>query len=585
MRRFALVCLALLTVFHAPTYAGDAVVPGELVIEPATLNCVSFRWYVAGDDNRNATVGVSYGAQGEDAFRTGLPMLRIRGETAFQTEPDSRWEAPNMVAGSLLDLRPGTQYEVRLRLEDPDGGGTEKRFSARTRAEPAAPRDGRTLHVYPSGHQGAKSSPACTGIRAAYAQARPGDVILMHAGVYTVPEAEKQDNTDYVFDKQATPERPIVLRAAGDGEAVLDGQGALKLIDCQHVRHHHFEGLSFRKADHVLYAGRAEGSVGLVVRRCRFTQSAYPIFALHPACREFYIADNTLEGPHPDWHPRQGKHNDSHAIWIQGQGHVICHNRIHGYWDGIDLYGKTVPADRALQNCAIDICNNEISACVDDGIELDYGMHNIRALRNFIYNTFMGISAQPVYAGPAYICRNVVYNCTRSPLKPNQYPAGLLVFHNTFLAAGSAGTSAPIWQNSQILNNVFVGCQGEFVVSTGTLTPKTSRMDYNGWRIFETKAKDRILWKPPTPVTIRGKTKREISFRDLSEFSRYTGYEQHHVLVDYDSFIAAAPPSGGNEPLPRLDLRLRPGKAVERGAGAAQHQRRLHRQRARFGGL
>jgi hypothetical protein len=37
MRRFAPVVLTLLAVFHEPTLAGDAVTPGELVIEPATL--------------------------------------------------------------------------------------------------------------------------------------------------------------------------------------------------------------------------------------------------------------------------------------------------------------------------------------------------------------------------------------------------------------------------------------------------------------------------------------------------------------------------------------------------------------------
>ena len=36
----------------------DAVKAGELIIEPPTLNCLGFEWYIDGDDNRNAVVEV-----------------------------------------------------------------------------------------------------------------------------------------------------------------------------------------------------------------------------------------------------------------------------------------------------------------------------------------------------------------------------------------------------------------------------------------------------------------------------------------------------------------------------------------------
>lgn len=549
--------------------AGDTVMPGDFFVERPTLVSLGFRWYVSGDDNRNATVEVSFRAKGEAEFHTGLPFLRINGETSFQTDEANRWSAPNMLAGSILDLQPGTEYEVRLALKDPDGSAAEKIVTIATRAEPKAFDGGRKLHVYPADYADAKEQPSYTGLVAAYAQAQLGDIILVHRGVYRVPAKEKQNRIDYVFDKTATAERPIVFRAAGDGEAVLDGDGALQLIDCQRSQHHGFEGLTFRNADHLLYAGRTTGAQGLFVRRCKLADSNYPIFALHPSCRDFYIADNVFEGKHPNWHPHGERQNDSHAIWIQGQGHAICYNRIHSYWDGIDLYGRKPPEERELQNAAVDFYNNEISACGDDGIELDYGMHNIRAFRNLIYNTFMGISAQPVNGGPAYVFRNVVYNSTRSPLKPNQYPSGLLVFHNTFLGHGSAGTWAAIWQNSQIHNNLFVGSgDNGRMISTGTLTPETSRLDYNGWRVFESKEPRPIFWKfaKPTKVPTGSRPSMEGTFRDLAEFAKFTGYEQHAVTIDYGDFVKATPPSGENQPLPSLDLRLQSSsKAIDAG--------------------
>ena len=39
---------------------GDAVVAGEMVVEPPTLINLGFEWHIQGDDNRNSAVQVSY---------------------------------------------------------------------------------------------------------------------------------------------------------------------------------------------------------------------------------------------------------------------------------------------------------------------------------------------------------------------------------------------------------------------------------------------------------------------------------------------------------------------------------------------
>jgi hypothetical protein len=549
--------------------AEDRIVPGDFVAERPTLACLGFRWYVNGDDNRDARVNVAYRQKGATGWKTALPLLRIKGEVSGQGDHEIEWTAPNLFAGSIFDLAPNRDYEVSLTLDDPDGGHAEKSITLKTRGEPAAFEKGQTLHVYPSAETGARQVPAFTGLMSAYAVVQPGDIILVHKGTYAVPDSSKQERTDYVLNKSGTSEKPIVIRAAGDGEVIFDGGGALKLIDCQQAHHHHLEGLTLCNADHLVYAGRERGCTGLVVRRCRLEDAGYPIFGLHPECRDFYIADNVLIGPHREWHPRTGKENDSHAVWLSGQGHVVCHNRISQFWDGINVYGRRPPENRDLQNCAIDFYNNDISKCSDDGIELDFGVHNIRVFRNRIANVFMGISVQPVYGGPAYIFRNVVYNSTRSPLKPNQHPAGLLIFNNTFLAHGSAGRLAPMWQNTQIHNNLFLGTDGgPGVIWTGTPTPETSRLDYNGWHFFAGSEKYPIWWKfaRPTRVPTSSQPSTEGVFRDLREFTRYTGYESHGIAVSYHDFEKSVPPTGIDQPLPELDLRLKPGSnAIDAG--------------------
>ncbi|HEV7405764.1 MAG TPA: right-handed parallel beta-helix repeat-containing protein [Chthoniobacteraceae bacterium] len=563
------VCLASLLAAAALAHAEDAIKPGEVFVERPTLLCLGFRWAIEGDDNRNATVEVAYRAQGKGEWRTALPLLRLKGEVIGQDDDNLRWTAPNLFAGSILDLTPGTEYEVKLTMKDPDGGGAEKVLTVKTRSEPVAFEGGRKLHVYPPQFAGAKETPAFTGLATAYAQAEPGDVVLVHGGVYSVPKAEKKERTDYVLDKAATAERPLVIRAAGDGEAVFDGGGALKLIDCQAASHHFFEGLTFREAEHLIYAGRQQGMQGLVVQRCKFERSNYPIFALHGSCRDFYITDSEFIGNFPEWHPHGARGNDSHAVWMQGQGHVVCHNRFSGYWDGVDLYGRRPETDPEHWNCACDIYENEFSACGDDAIELDYGMHNVRAFRNFIWNVFDGISMQPINGGPAYVWRNIVFNCTRNPIKPEQYPAGLYIVNNTFVCWGSAGQLSRMWQNARIFNNLFLGSgeQGR-VIASGTPTPETTMLDYNGWRWFDSKERGQIYWRfsVPTIGPIGKKLNLEWTYSSFAEFVKSTPYEHHGVLLDFDIFEKCELPSGTNTPLPALDLRLRPGsKAVDAG--------------------
>ena len=75
---------------------------------------------------------------------------------------------------------------------------------------------------------------------------------------------------------------------------------------------------------------------------------------------------------------------------------------------------------------AIDIYNNDIYVTGDDFIEGDGGVHNIRIMRNRGINAaHTGLSAQPIFGGPAYYIRNVVYN-TPVALKFSN-PAGVIV--------------------------------------------------------------------------------------------------------------------------------------------------------------
>ena len=48
---------------------------------------------------------------------------------------------------------------------------------------------------------------------------------------------------------------PIAIKAAGDGEAIFDGDGNFALFDVKAADYTYFEGLTFRNAEVAIAAG------------------------------------------------------------------------------------------------------------------------------------------------------------------------------------------------------------------------------------------------------------------------------------------------------------------------------------------
>jgi hypothetical protein len=112
----------------------------------------------SGDDpDGDATASVEYRPSGSGAYRTGFPLSRVEA-TRF--------------AGSLFWLEPGTTYEVRVTLHDPDGGPLDTlslTLSAATRPEISIPAANHRYVVSPSG-----SGTACCGLPVGFTTGIPG---------------------------------------------------------------------------------------------------------------------------------------------------------------------------------------------------------------------------------------------------------------------------------------------------------------------------------------------------------------------------------------------------------------------------
>jgi len=521
--------------------AGEAetkVTPGRFLIDPPTVENLGFRWYIEGDSNRNASVIVEYRGKGAGAWKQAQPMLRIHNEVVNQAFQPYR--TGNLFAGSILFLEPATEYEARFTMRDPDGGAPPPMtVTAATRAEPPVHTGGRTILVKPG------------GLAEAYAAAQPGDIFVLRGGIhkFTAP---------LELTRSGEPGRPIVFRGAGDAEPILEGPDhKTDLLRIGQASHLTFENLTFRRARIALHGGEKgkPGSSHLTVRRCRIENVVYGIRTTSEESEGWLLTDNVITGINPQWFPRptDGKYMEpAHTgVNVYGRGHVVRHNRISRFSDGIALanFGPP-PAAPERQPAAIDIHNNDLSGAQDDAIETDYGAHNVRVYRNRLNNAHTGISVQPFYGGPVYLVRNELYSITTLTFKWHNYCAGILAYHNTLACSGSGFRSFDRWQNGHLRNNLILGGAGP-AMTTGSISPY-STLDYNGYR--DNGAETLIRWFDGT---------REAFYKTLSEFSKATGHERHGRMIDYDVFVhASAPLAGRSYEVGEWDLRLKPGAAA-----------------------
>ena len=618
MRTIAPLALFLLAV-SLP--AATRTTSGEFIVERPTLISLGFEWHIDGDDNHNAAISVFYHKKGEQAWKEGLPMLRLDheriNENAFQ------YIVPNMFAGSIFDLEPGTDYECRLVLADPDGvdGKAENLVTVHTRPEPKPAEGGHVYHVYPPGYQGQKQQPAFTGLQAAYytggngadyfnsypARVQPGDVILVHGGLYKddryrygAPLGGISSGT-YFLTQSGTAEKPIVIKAAGDGEPIFDGDGAYNLFNVMAANYNYFEGLTIRNTELAFWAGykNITGASGITIKKCKFEDIGRGVYSDWSGSKDFYIADNTFIGKFradilmgftgrtwqnlPEFAP---KLVSEYAVKVYGQGHVVAYNHIERFHDGIDVatYGNPDGSPNAIQDrlpVSIDFYNNDISNMEDNCIESDGGAHNIRILRNRCFNQgHRALSVQPMFGGPVYFIRNIVYHAPEGgALKLTASSAGIVIYHNTFLAPVKPMLLAV--SNVHFRNNLVLGKSETLETFAVESNTNYSDSDYNGFRANE-GAEFSFEWSTPPLSTrsvfpgemgklstqqqaqLEAKSREQRRFKTLKEYSEATGQDRHSLMVDYDVFQNVSPPGPDPRTLYKpsdFDFQLRPGSS------------------------
>ena len=414
----------------ATSNAADRLSIIEVRLDRPTIHNLGVQVLIEGDDDRDARIDLYWRVVGDSMWQKALPLLRVWPETVSI-------DVPQQFAGSLFDLLPGTEYEIELVAQDPDGGNERHRLSATTRPIPIT--EPATARLVPVSTK--------ADLIAALSAAQAGDVITLADGLYTGP---------FEMRRSGTVSNPIVIRGHGVG-TILDGGdcGSCDVLDVV-GSWVHIEDLTLQSAVRGLRFS-AVGAVGNVARRLRIRDVVHGI-GKNMEQADFYLCDNDIQGRLVwPWVLESNaiSHWDDRGVDLAGDGHIVCHNRIAGFGDPV--------VNKQLGSRAWDVYGNDIIDAFD-GTELDEATGNVRLYRNRFVNEMDPISIQPIHGGPAYALRNVGHNIVQEQIKlkslgGQQMPSGALIYHNSFTSPTRASNSqAPITQyNFEVRNNLFIG--------------------------------------------------------------------------------------------------------------------------------
>lgn len=226
---------------------------------------------------------------------------------------------------------------------------------------------------------------------------------------------------------------------------------------------------------------------------------------------------------------------------MDGRGNVIRRNVFHDDFDGLHVCPWAAAASSET-----DVYENLVYNMGDDGMETDGECSNVRIWGNTFHDVLMGISLAPVYTGPVYAIRNLIYRTGvnadyGSAFKFNSgydRSGPMYLFHNTADAALPNQNGLTIfepgsWRMLYGRNNIWAGAA---YALENYNTGQPLDLDYDD--LYTTLAGELARWEGlPDP-----------DLNTLAEFQAATDQEIHGRSVAPDF---ANPGSG--------DYRLAPG--------------------------
>jgi hypothetical protein len=505
-------------------FAQNSVTPGKIRVD-STFHHIGVLWSIDGDVNLNSKCKIEYRLISGGEWKSGAIPLRAHPEIEVEGEELGL----NYWAGSAMFLEPGSRYEIRLTLTDPDGGGTTQTVKATTKKEQQPAEFGTQYYVKPGkgGGSGTKDDPF-RGLADALKEARPGSVFLLGSGTYK----------PFTIIKSGNKGNPIVFKGPDDKSAIIDGgrtsEGIITIGDyegtCGYII---IENLTIQNG---AWGVDAQNTHNITFRNniVRNVDWGYTNRRENGLEHDQTISDNIFMG-RTAWPGRDIP--DERGVNIIGNNNIVCYNKIAYFSDGIST--DAVPYGVSY---SFDIYHNDISYCVDDLIEVDGNVANTRIWRNRLYNGRMGISVAPIMGGPCYIFRNELFNIADedgaySTLKMNRSPSGLVVAHNTAVKIGRGITGPTGWQNTYFRNNVLLSTEYVFELYELVDDSMMDDWDFNAYGSQRSGASNDpekggpwFKWN-------------DVRYARLPDLQSGAGIELHSVTISFDDLLDAELPN------------------------------------------
>lgn len=501
-----------------------------------------------------------------DGDETASLEYRGPGDADFRQAHDFvMYDAQNL-ASSLFGLSPGTTYELRVTLADPDGvsGGNPQVIDVTTLAPFALPVPQATVIVASSGGN-------FTSIQAALDAAQPGDEIRVRPGVYGaigISNLNPPAGMPIVVRADESTDRPIIDGNGGAGTAV-NITGSSNLI---------FDGLVIRNAgsDASGIGVNIQASSAIVVRNSLIHDNGrYNVFVTDG---DQFPGGATLGGFHLiesneiadlQFDPCGGATNSacpnqtSFGIRLDnnpGAGTVIRGNVIHGHVDNTVVCGDEGAArslgedianvlaltggsdNQGWTNHNLDFYDNRLFDARDDDVEGDGICVNARFFRNEFGAAQNPVSVSPALPGPYFFVRNLIqatgeasikFNTAASPSNSIDVPAirNIFFYHNT-IARSNNGTVLNLWyavpndhnvpvKNIVFRNNVFWATQGGRLIDANNRGNEHPSFDYDLW--YTTNSGNVFEWWDGNATLSAG---------SLSEFQQISQQESNGLFGD-----------------------------------------------------
>ncbi|MDP6635741.1 MAG: right-handed parallel beta-helix repeat-containing protein [Phycisphaerae bacterium] len=401
-----------------------------------TFHCIGVYWSPAGGGAKRKVL-VKYRPNGRQEWRAGLP-LRYHPVDTSECKADYR--------GSIVNLTPGTTYEIALTLEG-TGVKTECRGTTWSEKFPAksvvkVSDRNTTLNVKQSG--------------------KPGAYVVYDGGGCTIDTGNKEDvgiavSASYVILRGFT-----IKNVKEHGIRLFSGHHIV-IENCDISKWGSESEKGWGKNYQACVFSNNRDLRSVVIQRCRMH---------HPSWDTNSWAEKHVKSTHP-------RGPQTVVFWESAGNHVIRYNEC---WSDKDHYFNDAMGAgynggrRGFPGADSDIYCNYIANCWDDGIEAEGGDQNVRIWNNYVEDVLIPIANAAVSIGPLYVWRNVSgrafsprgssWNMTHGPFIKMGYAGGekwmtghMYIFNNTVFqendsGAGGLGGGGRIIKHCITRNNI-----------------------------------------------------------------------------------------------------------------------------------